>query len=111
MPGLNPHESRWKTFSSKNGDSLVTSACWTILSRMVGIPRGLFFPFFFGMRTRLTGDGLYVLFLRSDSRLAILPSRSSSNVAMETPSTPPAPLLALTLSHASVRARSLRICP
>ncbi|MDQ0178413.1 hypothetical protein J2S08_004318 [Bacillus chungangensis] len=50
----------WKIWSSNFGSSTFTTACWMIRSSILGMPNGRFFPFFFGMYTLRTGDGLYL---------------------------------------------------
>src|SRR5882757_10737150 len=83
---------------------MATTVC-AILSATVGTPRILVPPCDFGISTAFTGGGKYV---PEDIRFQILyrfPRRSFSKSSIEHPSTPAAPLLALTLSYASHTSR------
>lgn len=99
--GLNPHELSWNTSSSNNGVSLVTNACWIILSSIVGIPKGLSFPFFLGMYFLATGLSLYSL-SHSFVRISLKYTSSFwSNFLIDTLSMPSHPLFFLTWNHDS----------
>src|SRR3989338_3870428 len=79
-------------------------ACWTTLSLTVGIPNGRKSPELgLGIRTCLTGDGIYLLSLRSLWSSLRFWLRFPSNSSMDSLSTPPAPLFALTSCQDSNR--------
>ena len=101
--GLNPKEQSLKWYSEIGSIVILWISCIT-LSIIVGIPRGRFFPFGFGIYTRLMGLGILSLFtfLR---RLERNLSASSLGFGVATPSTPAVcfPLLVrVTLSIATI---------
>src|SRR6266699_1111231 len=85
------------TSRSKN----MATTVWAILSATVGTPRILPPPDAFGISTAFTAGGKYDPYdIRFHSRYRLL-LRSCSNCSTDCPSTPAAPLLALTLLYAS----------
>jgi hypothetical protein len=101
--GRNPYETGKKS-ASKIGSSTSFTAAWATRSRTVGIPNGRLPPPGFGMSTRLAGAGRYDPLRRSCCRSPnIRATPYSSTCASVTLSTPAAPLLARTRSHAATR--------
>src|SRR5207244_13620223 len=100
-----PSESGWKICSPLTSSAPATPVC-AIRSATVGTPKILVPPpCDFAISTARTAGGKYV---PEDIRFQILyrlPRRSFSNSSIDTPSTPAAPLFALTFSHASQTAR------
>jgi hypothetical protein len=100
--------------ASVRGSSCRATTVWAILSVTVGIPNLLVPPpCGFGTSTARTGGGKYV---PDDIRFQIryrLLFRSASKSSIDCPSTPAAPLFALTrlyASHTSCFVRSLKSC-
>ena len=82
--------------STSRSRYMATTVC-AILSATVGIPRILTPPDAFGISTAFTGGGKYDPDdIRFHSRYRLF-LRSCSNCSTDCPSTPAAPLLALTL--------------
>src|SRR3989442_1475435 len=101
--GRKPYEQVLKS-ASKIGSTTTLAAACTTRSRTVGIPNGRCVPSVFGMYCRLTGCGQYMPVRRrccTPRRNVSTPS--CSIIDSVSPSTPAAPLFALTLSHASAR--------
>ena len=101
--GRKPYEHSLKS-ASKIGSMTSLAAACTTRSRTVGIPNGRFVPSGFGMYWRLTGCGQY----RPVRRRCCTSWRNSSTPSCSiidsvSPSTPAAPLFALTRFHASAR--------
>jgi hypothetical protein len=93
----------WKSASNTGSNSSTTAVC-TTRSRIVGIPRGLFFPFSFRIYTRLTGLARYSFRLSSPSSSASHRSRNSRSAfsgSHLSPSTPGAPRFSITCSSAA----------
>src|SRR6266487_4364089 len=101
--GRKPYEQVLKS-ASKIGSTTTLAAACTTRSRTVGIPNGRCVPSVFGMYCRLTGCGQYMPVRR---RCCIsrrnVSTPSCSIIDSVSPSTPAAPLFALTRSHASAR--------
>jgi hypothetical protein len=103
--GRYPYESGWKSRSALSSSTPATTVC-AIRSATVGTPSiRVPIPCAFATSTARTGGGKYVPDDIRFQTLYRLPFRSFSKSATDSPSTPGAPLLALTFSHASQTAR------
>ncbi|MPM76805.1 hypothetical protein SDC9_123804 [bioreactor metagenome] len=90
-----------RNLASQIGSSTCNMHCWSILSQIVGIPKGLVFPLGFGISTLRTGFGLYQLnFFLTTSMTSSADKLSTSAIVKSSVPGVFAPLFPLTFRYA-----------
>ena len=97
------------SFVIRRNPVVFATACWMTRSATVGIPKGLCFPFGFGIYTLLTGIGRYCLFIIFEINSSRYCSNHRSTSCTVILSTPGAPLFCLTFLIAIFKFFSLKI--